>query len=365
MWLHLLSYSLLILRSSSQISFSTYSNLPELGDYSFTAENLVAATVDDVMYLFFDHHTDGGSDVAKTYKKTINGAWTDITVNAPDSSYDLHCDYVTCTTVIDNRYIYVYLFNNDASRIFIYDTDSSVQQWLGTSIAVTNTADWGACITSDGSSYIYLIGGFSGNYIADDQVLRYDIDNQQWSSFNGMQEPAWYGSCVYYEDSIYYFAGFEATSQYPSRSVQVFNTNNNLWVSSSSNSVIPSRTHFRAILHNDLVYIIGGYTYGGSYFDTVYRYNPSTNLLVSPTSTMSTDRKNPMVIIMNNQIIICGGQIASSTYTTTCEISNQQTIAPTGSMIYFMYITICIDVIQLLCKPIFNSSLESTYGNAD
>ncbi len=63
-----------------------------------------------------------------------------------------------------------------------------------------------------------------------------------------------------------------------------------------------------AVLHPDgNAYFTGGWT-GGVYFTTVKRFNPNTNTS-SAAASLNTKRSNHGATIINNTIIVCGGEI--------------------------------------------------------
>eukprot|EP01084_Bolivina_argentea_P108548 194000_1 len=155
---------ILIHQCTSQISWTTSNSLPSVIDTEDEAINIASGVVDDTLYIFFK---DSAVDSNKIYRINFsqpNPNWIEINANN-NPPYDILCDYAKCSTTIQNRYIYIHLLDDNIyineRKSYFYIFDTMIEQWLSSPINVPNDAN-SACLTSDKSNNLYIIGGNKG-----------------------------------------------------------------------------------------------------------------------------------------------------------------------------------------------------------
>eukprot|EP01084_Bolivina_argentea_P054251 99513_1 len=342
-------FSLLILlfdMSISSISWTDVSQLPT----SIDPVNMVSGSINDqLIYIFFTSSDSDYTIYKKNFSQGLNANWMGLALyNATNSPQDdLECDFSKCSATIHDRYIYIYnKLHNDYpinDEFVIYTFDTMQEEWLSLVINVPNYAS-AACMTSDNSHYLYLIGGRSlDHYVTLDFIQIYDINNNNWSIVDGIEYPSYYASCVYYNNYLYYFGGYNE-QRYTQDDIQIYDLINGVWKSSNISKLPMGLSHMRSIVGADnLVYIIGGITITNhsnrvynvnACINAVQVYNPTTDLF-GITTCLSEPRANSMVEIVNSEIVICGGRKDNWEQVKTCIqsktlILNQTNAAPSN-----------------------------------
>eukprot|EP01083_Nonionella_stella_P034444 94260_1 len=315
----------LLLTFIFHISFSSI----RLNSWSATIDSLPtdSSTEDAISAIWYDSNGDPYLHVLETnhhyYKKFgVSASWKDIKGDmVTQDQNDLECRGARCSTTINNRWLYMHLYNTN--KIYKYDMVNQELPFSYHHISVPSAHVVGLCLTSDSSSYLYLVG--NGN------LHIYSIQTSSWSTKTGMPYPATKGGCAYYSDSVYYFGG--VTTQRQLDYVQIFDIGDDEWKVNQTAKLPVNVSSTRAVTAPDgLIYVIGGWI-NGDYSQSVVRYNPMTNT-ADVAWRVQKKTTNNVVEIVGHRIVNCGFTWSINQYSTGhskgCVQSNELiTSAPT------------------------------------
>ena len=143
------------------------------------------------------------------------------------------------------------------------------------------TATRGPGVAIDNKGLIYVIGGYSGTSISNNQI--YNVTSNTWASGTAIPTAVWMSGATTGIDGRIYVAGGESGTT--KNVLQIYNTTSKAWSSGAPMST--ARQQFQAVAApNGLIYAIGGYT-GSSATATVEAYNITANTWTAKASLPS------------------------------------------------------------------------------
>eukprot|EP01084_Bolivina_argentea_P054053 99157_1 len=294
-------------------SWSSWGNVPKASD------SLASGSINnEYMYIFYE---DGS-----IYKKNEDTPWTSVN---PPVSVEIACHLSKCSTTINDQFIYILQHQYDEPRV-IYVFDTSIEEWLPDVISIPVEVG-GACLTSDKNNYIYIATGYDENSYPDTLYIIqiYDIKNKVWCNYNNtnLLYSSYYPGCVYYDESVYLFGGYEDGLQ---DKIQIFDIKTKQWEYNHFAKLLTGTIQMRTIIGNDnLIYIMGGFTdlSGADPSNLVQVYDPSTDqMLDNAAVSLQYSRAAFVSEIVNSKIVVCSGKDGDfSTSLVSCEISNMLT----------------------------------------
>ena len=122
-----------------------------------------------------------------------------------------------------------YYVNSKDGKIYKYDT--SANSWTTLSTSIPQSRSYGS-VASDGTRYIYQVGGYSGWSRLGTQV--FDITTNTWTTKANFIAPyeLQLGNLVYFYNKLYYVGGTDSISSYMSnKATYIYDIANNKWSS--------------------------------------------------------------------------------------------------------------------------------------
>lgn len=155
--------------------------------------------------------------------------------------------------------------------------------------------------------YNILGNSYGGNTTATKR--NYSFDGSSWTINEPMSTARRGNMVAYYNGKVYVFGGYDGNNTL--KSAEVYDISSDSW---SSISDMPIRIAYGyAVTVGSYIYIIGGYsTDDVSNWDTIYRYDPSTDSYTAMTATLPTAKHWHCAAVYNNKIYIFGGYNNSS-----------------------------------------------------
>ncbi|RMD48379.1 MAG: T9SS C-terminal target domain-containing protein [Ignavibacteria bacterium] len=151
---------------------------------------------------------------------------------------------------------------------------------------------------------IFVMGG-DGWPVSDSTVEIIDVNSLEVTCGENFPDPRAQAGSVFYDGKIYIFGGSEydyntATLTYKP-SLYIYDCDNNSW---SQGSDFPfAGVIYRAVEHNGMIYVFGGFD--GSTSDLIYVYNIATDTWMQKGTTPSQVSSQSMVVY-NDDIFIIG-----------------------------------------------------------
>ena len=182
------------------------------------------------------------------------------------------------------------------------------------SVAAANGRN-GAKAASDGSQFIYIIGGINSAATEQSTNIRYDTVGNTYATEATAPVATDQSGVAYFNGKIYYMGGYTNTGHTTStNAVSIYNIGTNTW---SSGATMPLGVAYPEVTYmnvggTDYIYLAGGLTGPGVAQSTVYRYNISGNswsTLPTPMPSTIWGAFNGMV---NGYWVVAGGITGSS-----------------------------------------------------
>ena len=191
-----------------------------------------------------------------------------------------------------------------------------------------------ACLTGDPSqSLIYYLGGFwNATFLKTMEIL--NISNISWSSGPNMNTKRSHFSCIVSPNKNLYAIGGEYLSSI--EYISTINIMTNAWSYTVENITQPlSRTS--CVMQHEIVFIIGGYDFGGGiYSDKIHVINSTTNKVSLLNNRLPYGVMASASITVNNTMFLFGGHNGTSNvnkwlYISISNLLRQESIEPTPS----------------------------------
>jgi hypothetical protein len=137
-----------------------------------------------------------------------------------------------------------------------------------------------AMAVSDGSQFIYMIGGLNSANVAQATNIRYDTAGDAYATEAAPPLATYHGGAAYFNGQVYYMGGFTSTAQTAtSTTVGIYNVSGNTWTTGTAMPVglAYPEVAYMNVGGTDYIYVAGGLIVGGTAQSTLYRYNISAN----------------------------------------------------------------------------------------
>jgi len=197
---------------------------------------------------------------------------------------------------------------------------------LGSWELVTSSANWGdrtGHVVLSFNNKIWVLGGYTGDC--------YNFKNDIWSSADGISweqikdNASWIGrdnfAGVVFNDKIWVLGGHAPPNCTHNKGKDVWYSSDGInWTQATSNASFGCRSHHSAVVFENKIYVIGGYTSncssgsGGSYNTDVYSSTDGSNWTQVTSNAGLGSQNNPGVVVHNNKIWLMNG---SSVYNTS------------------------------------------------
>eukprot|EP01084_Bolivina_argentea_P111137 198386_1 len=201
----------------------------------------------------------------------------------------------------------VYLYSYKTQMITTYNMKSNVYN----NVAITKPDDRRyPCLTNFGEQYLFLLGGYlNGVYLNDFRI--FDLIQNEWiNDGTSMPQKRRDFSCDIHNDILYIFGGYDGTKSLDSVITLNINNVSNMddeWITLLSTLTSP-KYNIRSVVYDDYIYIIGGGGRNAQYLDEVDVIDTTTNSIYLD-STLNTARYKTAAVIVNdyNKIFVFGG----------------------------------------------------------
>ncbi|XP_061574247.1 kelch-like protein 38 [Cololabis saira] len=146
--------------------------------------------------------------------------------------------------------------------------------------------------------FIFVLGGLGPDRRLTNRVERYDSMFNQWELMAPMPEAVLHPAVAATNQRIYVFGGEDAM-QNPVRLIQVYHIGRNLWSKMENRTV--KNVSAPAVVMDDKIYIIGGYT------RRTIAYETRTNTFIK-CANLRERRMHHSATVLNNKLYITGGR---------------------------------------------------------
>ena len=218
----------------------------------------------------------------------------------------------------------IYVFNGFGPGIKVESTvekfDAGTKKW---SVIGNTSASAGTGVTHNGvirsGSEVWIIGGRVGNHpgAVTSKVWKYNLATEKWSAGPGLPVPGAAGGAALVNNKIHWFGGLDSKAQCDVANHFVYDLGKPAagWKNITSAAPMPSpRNHFATVVHNNLIYAIGGqFTHDGCGAGTpdtnlVHVFNPATNSWTQKASLPAIQSHiEPSSFLYQNAIYVVGG----------------------------------------------------------
>lgn len=183
--------------------------------------------------------------------------------------------------------LYLYLQASDSPGIYVQQTDGSWSRVLATNFWLTFN---GLSTSTDYLTYL-LTPSVAGPA----PLYSYHPDGNYWGILASRPQGMASGT-VYYDASLYAFGGSDGVS------VSRFSITESAWV---NRAVLPSPTNaFAVMLHNNLVWAVGGTDSSFTPLDTVRLYNPAADTWCSNVLSLPTPIERPVIQAIGGKVYL-------------------------------------------------------------
>ena len=227
----------------------------------------------------------------------------------------------------------IYTFNGFGNGLQIEPTverfDAATKTWSivgNTSVALGNALTHSGVVRT--GQDVWIIGGRIGNHPGQvtSKVWIFNLDTLEWSEGPSLPVPGAAGGAAMVNGKIHWFGGVDpqANCDVPNHFVYDLASEENSWQDFTSTAPMPvPRNHFGTVVHDGLIYAIGGQfghdncqqLPGPSGLDTsvVHAFDPSTNLWEQKASLPNPNSHfESSVFSYDRSIFVLGGQINGS-----------------------------------------------------
>ncbi|XP_053699543.1 kelch-like protein 38 [Synchiropus splendidus] len=150
--------------------------------------------------------------------------------------------------------------------------------------------------------FIFVLGGLGADRRLTDTVERYNSMFNQWESMAPMPKAVLHPAVAATNQRIYVFGG-EDVMQNPVRIIQVYHIARNIWSKMENRTV--KNVSAPAVVMDDKIYIIGGYTRRTMAYDT------KANRFLS-CAHLKERRMHHSATVLNNKLYVTGGRHINS-----------------------------------------------------
>ena len=218
----------------------------------------------------------------------------------------------------------IYVFNGFGPGIKVESSvekfDAGTKKW---SVIGNTSASVGTGVTHNGvirsGNEVWMIGGRVGNHpgAVTNKVWKYNLNTEKWSAGPALPVPVAAGGAALVDNKIYWFGGLDRNAQCDVDNHYVYDLGNPGagWKDISGTAPMPRpRNHFATVVHNKLIYAIGGqFTHDGCGAGTpdtnlVHVFNTATNTWSQKASLPAVQSHiEPSSFLYNNAIYVVGG----------------------------------------------------------
>jgi len=218
----------------------------------------------------------------------------------------------------------IYVFNGFGPGIKVESSvekfDAGTQKW---SVIGHTSAAQGTGVTHNGvirtGNEVWIIGGRVGNHpgAVTSKVWKFNLNTEKWSAGPKLPVPVAAGGAALVNNKVYWFGGLDKNAQCDVDSHFVYDLNKPSagWKDISSTAPMPiPRNHFATVVHNDLIYAIGGqFTHDGCGAGTpdtnlMHVFNPKTNTWTQKASLPAIQSHiEPSSFLYKDAIYVVGG----------------------------------------------------------
>ncbi len=193
-----------------------------------------------------------------------------------------------------------------ANSEYVYEFNAVTQQWTSSPQAVQ--------ISINAPCSAYNERTNSGNAV----IQVYSTLTNEWITPDNITQPFFANSerpCSCYNSKCYYFGG---SYNGETNVVQKYDITSNEWSILNNTYFYHNMVNARSILHNDLIYIIGGRCYSSEHSfagcGTMQIFDPKTESIFTPNGNLKQNRTDVSIIIYNEEIYVIGGGIISENW---------------------------------------------------
>lgn len=218
----------------------------------------------------------------------------------------------------------IYVFNGFGHGIKIEPAiekfDAGTQKW--SEVGKTSVAQ-GTAVTHNGfivhGNEVWILGGRVGSHpgAVTSKVWKFNLTTHKWSQGPQLPVPVAAGGAALVDDRIHWFGGLDAWAQCDVANHYVYDLDNPSagWTDISGIAPMPiPRNHFATVVHDDLIYAIGGqFTHDGCGAGTpdsalVHVFNPATNIWKQVASLPAVQSHiEPSTFLHKGAIYVVGG----------------------------------------------------------
>lgn len=218
----------------------------------------------------------------------------------------------------------IYVFNGFGPGIKVESSvekfDAGTQKW---SVIDRTSAAQGTGVTHNGvirtGNEVWIIGGRVGNHpgAVTSKVWKFNLHTGKWSSGPKLPVPVAAGGAALVDNKVYWFGGLDKNAQCDVDNHYVYDLNmpSAGWKDISSTAPMPiPRNHFATVVHNELIYAIGGqFTHDGCGAGTpdtnlMHAFNPQTNTWTQKASLPAIQSHiEPSSFVYKDAIYVIGG----------------------------------------------------------
>ena len=218
----------------------------------------------------------------------------------------------------------LYVFNGFGLGIKVETTiekfDAGTQQW---SVIGNSSVAQGTGVTHNGfvvvGNEVWMIGGRVGNHPGGvtSKVWKFNLITHKWSQGPQLPKPVAAGGAALVDNRIHWFGGLDANASCDVDNHYVYDLDNPSagWTDISGIAPMPiPRNHFATVVHDDLIYAIGGqFTHDGCGPGTpdsalVHVFNPDTNIWTQVASLPAVQSHiEPSTFVHKGAIYVVGG----------------------------------------------------------
>ena len=188
---------------------------------------------------------EGKSQVMEYYIPTSN-TWGTVQTGIFETRKITHC------TVLKGH-LYAAEFSSGMGRIYRCDTE--MNHWV--EIQALSTKQENPCVVTD-KQFLYVIGGYTGNFNALSRTTRFDPSNDKWEEVAALICGRFQAFGAAMNDKVFIAGGFTSSSMFTS-SCEVYNPSTNEW------QLMPDLRECRLfasmVCFEGRLYVLGGATY--------------------------------------------------------------------------------------------------------
>eukprot|EP01083_Nonionella_stella_P153793 494542_1 len=242
-----------------------------------------------------------------------NGVAEVMEYNVDTNAYTIHSSITDNLRIASQSYTQIdstlYIYSSSTDYIVTYDMSTAT--YTAQYAAKRNASLIEPCVTSDGSEFLFILGGnISPNYESGFHI--FDLNTQQWSNDGpNMSEPRIYFSCNTHRSHIYVMGGSNAAEILDTVIAidisNMGNINQRNWFA-LDDTLSVKRNQLQSVIHEDDIYVVGGWS--GNALATVYGEVDAIDTITNTirlAGVLTTEGYGVSVVVGVNRLFVFGG----------------------------------------------------------